>query len=722
MPETMTSDLRRQSAQIGFLLQLVNADLSRIGSIGTRHATWNVTKRHADGSVTIRLRDRADQPLVIDCAESDSFKVRATGERSELGFVSRRDFEAWTLPRLPSSDVLELVPDMANLWKQRKALHHWQATRHPDHRGILRAFESERFAQWPVFDPVARVDWLVLTDDRYPGVATQRSFVRKALATPDFAFLNGPPGSGKTTVICELVAQLVARHQRVLVASQQHAAIDNVLDRLMAKDSPVRRVVLPMRLGWANKTSGAGTEWHESNLAAALRNSVLPSLRRTPERTVGQEWMLQALSVDETSIERLLVEMANVVAGTVQGVTGTPTLRADFDSAQPVFDVLIVDEAGLTTLADFLVPALVARRWIVVGDPMQLSPHLGTEEVLQFLRRFFERSSVPHRAEEDDAGRSAVRDLALELGNAFDVRLDPALSERHTARAERIIDEMGLRPDETVALRRQLAEFEILNRRSVIEQLATCRPPSNLLEAHHVNAVDVGMPPDALARRLELLETQARMHPDISALVRDRVYGGRAMIDDPAMAERRAWTYSRYERRVEWINVRADARLPNGARDDFPQIEAEVTAVLRELDQFLAWVEAEAPGTGRWSVILLTPYDAQRRVMLNTFAKHFEVERARDGVLRVGRVDVDYRIASIQEIQGREADLVFLSIGKRRLTAFTRSTNRMNVALTRARYQLVVVGDHRMAQADEQSLIGTVARSLTPRTEINGRD
>ena len=57
--------------------------------------------------------------------------------------------------------------------------------------------------------------------------------LKKALQTPDLAILEGPPGSGKTSTILELVLQLVRRGQRVLVCGSTHVAVDNVLERLI---------------------------------------------------------------------------------------------------------------------------------------------------------------------------------------------------------------------------------------------------------------------------------------------------------------------------------------------------------------------------------------------------------------------------------------------------------------------------------------------------------
>lgn len=83
---------------------------------------------------------------------------------------------------------------------------------------------------------------MVLTDETRPGTDEQRRFVEIALATPDFVLLEGPPSSGKTTAICELVLQLARQGKRAMLCASTHVAVDNVLERLMNERKPVRRV------------------------------------------------------------------------------------------------------------------------------------------------------------------------------------------------------------------------------------------------------------------------------------------------------------------------------------------------------------------------------------------------------------------------------------------------------------------------------------------------
>lgn len=79
---------------------------------------------------------------------------------------------------------------------------------------------------------------------------SQKKALQKILAAQDIALLQGPPGTGKTTVIAEAVYQLALRGERVLLLSQAHLAVDNVLERLA--DLPEIRAI---RIGKVDKIS-----------------------------------------------------------------------------------------------------------------------------------------------------------------------------------------------------------------------------------------------------------------------------------------------------------------------------------------------------------------------------------------------------------------------------------------------------------------------------------
>src|SRR5207244_13023667 len=78
--------------------------------------------------------------------------------------------------------------------------------------------------------------------------ATQREAVRLALSARDVAVIHGPPGTGKTTTVVEVVRQAVRRGERVLVCAPSNLAVDNLLEKLLARGERAVRLGHPARV------------------------------------------------------------------------------------------------------------------------------------------------------------------------------------------------------------------------------------------------------------------------------------------------------------------------------------------------------------------------------------------------------------------------------------------------------------------------------------------
>lgn len=85
--------------------------------------------------------------------------------------------------------------------------------------------------------PCAPVDDVAPTDPDFDN--EKLSILKSSLGVQDILAIEGPPGTGKTKLITEILVQWLRRNpkHRILLSSQTHIALDNVLERVTALDS-----------------------------------------------------------------------------------------------------------------------------------------------------------------------------------------------------------------------------------------------------------------------------------------------------------------------------------------------------------------------------------------------------------------------------------------------------------------------------------------------------
>ena len=73
---------------------------------------------------------------------------------------------------------------------------------------------------------------------------SQKKAVRRALGENDLSLIQGPPGTGKTQVIAEICIQLLSTNPglRILVCSETHVAVNNLLSRIAQYSKGIRIV------------------------------------------------------------------------------------------------------------------------------------------------------------------------------------------------------------------------------------------------------------------------------------------------------------------------------------------------------------------------------------------------------------------------------------------------------------------------------------------------
>ena len=81
----------------------------------------------------------------------------------------------------------------------------------------------------------------------------QKETAKAAVGTQDFLLVEGPPGTGKTTFITEVILQTLQSNPeaKILLTSQTHVALDNALERIKNQNSSLKMV----RIGNHEKVS-----------------------------------------------------------------------------------------------------------------------------------------------------------------------------------------------------------------------------------------------------------------------------------------------------------------------------------------------------------------------------------------------------------------------------------------------------------------------------------
>ncbi len=417
----------------------------------------------------------------------------------------------------------------------------------------------------------------------------QQEAVKKCLAAEDAALVHGPPGTGKTTVLVEIIRQSVQRGERVLATAPSNIAVDNMLEKLHESGLRVVRLGHPARtLEFLRHNNLAALveadpgydevreldAWRERLLKRKSRHGrgegqLGYTERQQRERDVRKLWR-QARDIEQ-EISRRILASAQIVLATHGGIS-KKLIKGDFD-------LVCLDEASQATEPLSWIPLTIAKKAIFAGDSMQLPPTIYSK-------------------------------VAAEGG------LSTTLFDRLK---------------------------------------------------------------DILPASLQtLLRVQYRMHETIMGFSSEQFYEGKLIAD-------------------ESVRRHTASELPNVAADEFTKVpliyvdtagsgfeeswnemlesrenagEAKLAVML--LEKLLA------AGISPKDVALLTPYVAQSK-LLKSLVKIPGLE-----------------IGSVDGFQGREKEATIVSLVRSNADAevgFLSDTRRMNVAMTRARRLLIVIGD-----------------------------
>jgi DNA polymerase alpha-associated DNA helicase A len=208
---------------------------------------------------------------------------------------------------------------------------------------------------------------------------SQKEAIKFALASREVSLVHGPPGTGKTSQLIELILQMLKQGQRLLVCGPSNISVDNIVERLAIHKVPMLRVGHPARLlpsvlnhslEVLTKTSEAATIVQDVRKEMDIKQASIRKTRSGRERRAIYA-DLKELRREYRERERdcvdTLVRNSKVILATLHGA-GSFSLKAE------QFDAVIIDEASQAMEAQCWVPLLNARKVVLAGDPHQLPP------------------------------------------------------------------------------------------------------------------------------------------------------------------------------------------------------------------------------------------------------------------------------------------------------------------------------------------------------------
>lgn len=196
------------------------------------------------------------------------------------------------------------------------------------------SLELDKYARYCYVQPKSKNN---ITYTNHLLTQNQKKAIERSIKSESFHLIHGPPGTGKTTVITDIVLNLIAEGKKVLICSWMNVAVDNILEKLLKSKQIDRDEIARI---------SAGTFKVSKDVQTVLLSNLVQH-RENNFKVVGS-------TLASAHLSRELNE-------------------------GKLYDVVIVDEAGASTVTQTLLALKHAKKFILVGDHYQLPPILQVD-------------------------------------------------------------------------------------------------------------------------------------------------------------------------------------------------------------------------------------------------------------------------------------------------------------------------------------------------------
>ncbi|PZV36409.1 serine/threonine-protein kinase [Mesorhizobium kowhaii] len=551
----------------------------------------------------------------------------------------------------------------------------------------------------------------------------KKNAVRAALGTRDLLIVEGPPGTGKTKFITELVAQVLKRKpgSRILLSSQTHVALDHALVNIeklaKAKSIPLRAVRIARRgdekvspelnhllleycVGqWLQDAMQRSErflfDWaaeHDITSEHVLIGMALAELRfaglrlhLSQERVnacrdelLALEEERKELSKDKARGDEFRILVADIRLKQVE----TTQAEEAVEVARHTYQAATDRARGFPDLADQIETLSEKDMVELEHDFIHHSEHGPQYQKLLVLaeewRQRFGQSSDFHGAFINDCDLIGGTCLGVAAHALQSVEFDLCIIDEASKATptEMLVPMAKSRKWIVVGDPNQLPPFvdDSLEARRELERQGVGRDEARRTLLDHF--IEVA----PRANQVSLL-TQHRMVKPIGDLVSACFYKGTLNNVNEKLCPWLAKAFA-LPKPVTWLNTAANPRRVEQFHRGTYVNDTEVEAIENLL---LRLQLAASKRKNKYSVALLSGYGGQVAALDRMAAAR-----------RRQHPDLEIETGTVDSYQGREADIAVYSITRSNpegKIGFLKEHERLNVALSRAKLGLVIVGD-----------------------------
>ncbi|WP_061227194.1 AAA domain-containing protein [Leptospira interrogans] len=220
---------------------------------------------------------------------------------------------------------------------------------------------------------------------------SQKNAVIHSVLSEDVMIIHGPPGTGKTTTLTEIVSQLVAEEKKILVSAPTNSACDLLVESISTRGILVLRLGHPARVNEIaiHSTLDYKLFHHpDGKLLNEYRKDVIEISKQAKKfkRNFGEKEREERKKLF-TEVKELKKTIRSMEIGLIDSlvsshpvIVSTPVASARGILENRTFDFCVLDESSQALEPAFWISILKSDRVILAGDHKQLPPTLFSEK------------------------------------------------------------------------------------------------------------------------------------------------------------------------------------------------------------------------------------------------------------------------------------------------------------------------------------------------------